>query len=95
MVQQYDKISYARKKSNACELYRNNRTSACFRSILSFFQVGLKNFIKMSKQKYYSGITNKLTMTRKSPKTFWYFLKPLLNNEKIPIIPPLFPEKKL
>ena len=48
----------------------------------------------MSKQKYYSRIANKLTMTRKSPKTYWSLLKLFLNNKKIPIIPPLFHENK-
>ena len=48
----------------------------------------------MSKQKYYSRIASKLTMTRKSPKTSWSLLKLFLNNKKIPIILPLFHENK-
>ena len=46
----------------------------------------------MSKQKYFSRIASKLTMTRKSPKTYWSLLKVFLNNKKILIIPPLFHE---
>ena len=48
----------------------------------------------MSKQKYYSRTANKLTITRKSLKTDWSFLKLFLNNKKIPIIPPVFHENK-
>ena len=48
----------------------------------------------MAKQKYYSPIAN-ISMTRKSPKTYWSLLKLFLNNKKIPIIPPLFHEKNL
>ena len=48
----------------------------------------------MSKQKHYLRIANRLTMTRKSPKTYWSLLKLFLNNKKIPIIPPLFHENK-
>ena len=48
----------------------------------------------MSKQKYYSRIENKLSMTRTYPKTYWSLLKLFLNNKKIPIIAPLFHENK-
>ena len=48
----------------------------------------------MSKQKYYSRIASKLSMTQKGPKTDWSLLTLFLNNKKIPIIPPLFHENK-
>ena len=80
------------EKNNAYQLCRNNKVNACFRNRLNFLQDSLKNLIEMSKQKYYSRIANKLTMTRKSPKTSWSLLKLFLNNKKIPIIPPLFHE---
>ena len=57
------------EKNNASQLYRNNKVNACFRNRLNFLQDSLKNLIEMSKQKYYSRIANKLTMTRKSPKS--------------------------
>ena len=82
------------EKNNAYQLYRNNKTSACFRNRLNFLQDSLKDLIEMSKQKYFSRIASKLTMTRKSPTTYWSLLKVFLNNKKIPIIPPLFHENK-
>ena len=82
------------EKNNAYQLYRNNKTSACFRNRLNFLQDSLKNLIEMSKQKYFSRIASKLTMTRKSPKTYCFLLKVFLNNKKIPIILPLFHENK-
>ena len=48
----------------------------------------------MSKQKYYSRIENKLSMTRTYPKTYWSLLKLFVNNKKIPIIALLFHENK-
>ena len=85
---------FIQEKNNSYQLYRNNRANVCFRNRLNFLQDSLKNLIVMSKQKYYSRIANKLTMTRKSPKTSWPLLKLFLNNKKIPIIPPLFHENK-
>ena len=65
------KIKYLiQEKNNAYHLYRNNKANVCFRNRLNFLQDSLKNLTEMSKQKYYSRIANKLTMTRKSPKTY-------------------------
>ena len=82
------------EKNNAYQLYRNNKANACFRNRSNFLQDSLKNPIEISEQKYYSRIANKLTMTRKCPKSYWSLLKVFLNNKKIPIIPPLFHENK-
>ena len=46
------------EKNNAYQLYRNNKVDACFRDRLNFLQDSLKYLIEMSKQKYYSRITN-------------------------------------
>ena len=62
--------SLIQEKNNAYQLYRNNKVNACFRNRLNFLQDNLKNLIEMSKQKYYSRMGNKLTMTRKSPKIY-------------------------
>ena len=87
--------SLIQEKTNAYQLYRNNKANACFRNRLNFFQDSFKNLIEISRQcQYYSRIANKLSMTRKSPKTYWSLLKLFLNNKKIPIIPSLFHESK-
>ena len=59
--------SLIQEKINCYQLYQNNKASACLRNRLNFPQERKKNVIEMSKQKYYSRIVNKLTMTRKSP----------------------------
>ena len=87
-------VSLIQEKSNAHQLYRNNKANACFRNRLNFLQDSLKNLMEMSKQKYYSRNVNKLTMTRKSLKTYWSLLKLFLNNKKIRIVPCLFHENK-
>ena len=68
--------------------------NAYFRNRLNFLQDSLKNLTEISKQKYYSTIAKKLTMTRKGPKTCWSLLKLFFNQKKIPIIPPLFQKNK-
>ena len=59
--------SLIQEKINCYQLYQNNKVSGCLRNRLNFPQERKKNVIEMSKQKYYSRIVNKLTMTRKSP----------------------------
>ena len=39
-------------------------------------------------------IANKLNNTQKNSKSYWSLLKVFLNNEKIPLIPPLFHENR-
>ena len=39
-------------------------------------------------------MTNKLINAQKSSKAYWSLLKGLLNNQKIPLIPPLFQENR-
>ena len=39
-------------------------------------------------------MTNKLINAEKSSRTYWLILKSFLNNKKIPLIPPLFCEKR-
>ena len=80
------------EKNNAYQLYRNNKANACFRNRVNFVQDSLKNLIEMLKQKYYSRIANKLTGTRKSPKSLLVFVKTVFNNKKFPIIPLFFHE---
>ena len=83
------------EKNNAYQIYQNNKADTCIINKLNFLQDSLKNLIEMSKQKYYSRIANKLTIIRKSPKTYWSLLKLFLNNKKIPIIPPSFMKTNL
>ena len=51
-------------------------------------------FMNKSKHNYYSRVASKLTNVQRNSKTYWAILNRFLNNEKIPLIPPLFNENK-
>ena len=42
------------------------------------------------KKNFYNKIANKLNDTQKNAKAYWSVIKLLLNNKKIPLIPPLY-----
>ena len=46
--------------------------------------------IEYSKNKYYTKISEKLSSISASSKCYWSLLKTMLNQKKIPVIPPLF-----
>ena len=54
----------------------------------------MRDLIDDSKQKYFLRLTQKLNTIRKSTRAYWDLLKIFLNNCKIPVIPPLFHNKK-
>ena len=57
---------------------------------LRSLQVRLNNSIECAKEKFYNKIANKLNDTQKNAKAYWSLIKMLLNNKKIPLIPPLY-----
>ena len=64
------------------------------RKNLSSLQQRLRDLIDDSKQKYFSRLTQKLNTIQKSTKAHWTAWKFLLNNRKIPVIPPLFHDNR-
>ena len=54
----------------------------------------LNSIIESNKQKYYSRLSKKLVDPMTSTKSYWSTLKMLLNDKKIPCIPPLRHQKK-
>ena len=54
----------------------------------------LKCLIEGNKEKYYLRISKKLMYPVTSAKTYWLILKTLLNNKKIPCVPPFFHQDK-
>ena len=50
--------------------------------------------VEVAKEKYCHNTVNKLMNTQKNSKVYWPLLKILLNNNKIPIIRPLFYENR-
>ena len=61
---------------------------------VKYLQTQLKNLIEHSQEKYYLRISNKLMNPMTSLKTYCSILKALLNNKKIPCIPPLLQDNK-
>ena len=53
-----------------------------------------KSTFDESKQKYYSRLSNKLSDSNTSPKSYWSIWKTFLNNEKISCISPLLHNDK-
>ena len=54
----------------------------------------LKNLIESSKQSYYKRVSQKLSSISASSKYYRSLLKRILNDKKIPVIPPLFHNNK-
>ena len=52
-------------------------------------QESLQRNIEISKERYYSKLSAKLTNNKINPKYYWTILKTFLNNKKNPCIPPL------
>ena len=82
------------EKNNTYKSYiLSDKNPQIFEKVKSL-QNQLKCSIEGSKKKYYLRISKKLMDSATSAKTYWSILKALLNNKKIPCIPPLFHEGK-
>ena len=63
--------------------------------LLTFHSLQKKNqFIQKAKQNYLSKVAKKLHDPSTSTKCYWSLLKTLLNDKKIPCIPPIFHNNK-
>ena len=56
---------------------------------MNYLQNQLKLLTESNKERYYLRISKKLMDPMTSAKTYWSILKSLLNDKKIPCIPPL------
>ena len=82
------------EKLRTYNAYLKNIDNIQLRNNLISLQQRLRDLIDDSKQKYFLRLTQKLTTIQKSTKAHWTLLKNLLNNRKIPVIPPLFHNNK-
>ena len=82
------------EKNQACESYLRSNKSLEFLNQFRFFQAKLNLLIEESKEKYYVRLSKKLLDPQTSPKSYWSILKTLLNNKKIPCIPPVSHQDK-
>ena len=57
-----------------------------------FLQENLNNSIESCKQSYYCRIANKLNNSQKNSRSYWSLIKIILNNKKLPLIPPFYNE---
>ena len=91
---------------NVLSNYIPHETLTCDDKDPPWFTLGLNLFyrIKISftksfegvtpKQNYYARMPRKLSNVSKNCKAYWSLLRRLLNNKKLPLIPPLFHENK-
>ena len=73
---------------NAFKSYRNNSSNTTLKNRLRHLEIRLNISIKYSKT-FYHKIVNKLNDTQKNAQAYWFFIKMILNNKKIPLIPTL------
>ena len=69
--------------------FQNNEDIQLFRRFQKIQKL-LTATIEKSKEQYYTRISTKLMDPTTSPKTYWSILKAVLNNKKIPCIPPIY-----
>ena len=86
--------SFLQYKYEPYKDFRRSSTNAQLLNKLNHLQEQLKFLINRSKQNYYVRMTKKLTNVSKNCKAYWSLLRRLLDNKKIPLIPPLFHENK-
>ena len=86
--------SLLQDKNKLYKDFRRSNTNAQLLNKLNHLQEQLNFLINRSKQYYYARMTKKLTNVSKNCKAYWSLLRRLLNNKKIPLIPPLFHENK-
>ena len=81
-------------KSDTCRIYiLSDKNPQIFQKV-KYLQTKLKKLIEHCQEKYYLRISKKLMNPMTSLKTYWSILKALLNNKKIPCIPPLLQDDK-
>ena len=69
--------------------FQNNEDIQLFRRFQNIQKL-LTATIEKSKEQYYTRISTKLMDPTTSPKAYWSILKTVLNNKKIPCIPPIY-----
>ena len=77
-------------KNTAFNSFRKNSAKFELKRHLESLQERLNVSNQSSKHRYYNQTANKLNNTQKNSKGYWSLLKIFLNNNKIPLITPLF-----
>ena len=82
------------EKSQAYKSYGQNDNNIFSDHQFELFQPKLNSLIEKSKSNYYTRLSKTLSDPMTAPKSYWSILKTLLNNKKIPRIPPLLQDDK-
>ena len=84
MIQEKNKVYqlYLKNKSNMLATKRKTMQNLIYETLES------------CKSKYYENISKKLCFKATAPKYYWSLLKNMLNDKKVPCIPPIFHDNK-
>ena len=82
------------EKNKEHKKYINNKSNFLLLQNINNLQAQIRTLIDISKEKYFSRISQKLESTSINTKCYWSLLKTFLNNKKIPCIPPLYHDDK-
>ena len=82
------------EKNKEHKKYINNRSNFLLLQNINNLQAQIKTLIDISKQSYFSRMSQKLESTSINTKCYWSLLETVLNNKKILYIPPLYHDDK-
>ena len=81
------------EKNKIYQLYLKNKSNM-LATKLKTMQNLIYETLESCKSKYYENISKKLCSKATAPKCYWSLLKTMLNDKKVPCIPPLFHDNK-
>ena len=87
------KVIYEENKEHK-KCNSNNKSNFLLLQNINDLQAQIKTLIDISKQNYFSRISEKLESTRINTKCYWSLLKTFLNDKKIRCIPPMYHDDK-
>ena len=77
-------------KNDVFKKHLKNNRDCYYTCKYKAFQCKLENLTESSKQSYYKRVSGKLSFVSNNFKCYWSLLEIMLNDKKIPVIPPLF-----
>ena len=81
------------EKNKIYQLYLKNKSNM-LATKLKTMQNLIYETLESCKSKYYENISKKLCSKATTPKYYWSLLKTMLNDKKVPCIPPIFHDNK-
>ena len=81
------------EKNKIYQLYLKNKSNM-LATKLETLQNLIYETLESCKSKYYENISKKLCSKAIAPKYYWSLLKTMLNDKKVPCIPPIFHDNK-